>query len=288
MKIKPLPFKLSPYCYIILREASYLVALLLDVLNLNKIFLVNSLRVFQSVCAMVCLQRHISKFKKNCFSSKWFTCIGKCPIWRYFCNLSVLVVESMQGNLIGLGVFVSFENFSLIWKRYHYRRRIAKFDHAHWAVRVFLTCHIYCDTGHPFISVISDLLPNVWQWSYHYLFYDLDLSLLGFEQKTYHMRGERSNRLSPPPLPYTGGKFIFYEATKFEVPYHRKCRTIKTTSFKGAIVEHNFPHANTVGSTSRSLMCIYFHTKTSETLLCLDLRRLQLFHFIYFIYVNHL
>ena len=67
MKIKPLPFKLSPYCYIILREASNLVALLLDVLNLNKIFLVNSLRVFQSVCAMVCLQRHISKFKKKLF-----------------------------------------------------------------------------------------------------------------------------------------------------------------------------------------------------------------------------
>ena len=45
-----------------------------------------------------------------------------------FCNLSVPVAESMQGNLIILGVFVPFENFSLIWKRYHYRPRIATFD----------------------------------------------------------------------------------------------------------------------------------------------------------------
>ena len=45
-----------------------------------------------------------------------------------------------------------------------------------------LTCHTYCDTGLPFIMVISEdpwhshLLPSVWQWSCHYLFYDLGLS----------------------------------------------------------------------------------------------------------------
>ena len=39
-----------------------------------------------------------------------------------------------------------------------------------------LACHTYCDTGHPFIVVISEdpwhshLLPSVWQWNYHYLF----------------------------------------------------------------------------------------------------------------------
>ena len=39
-----------------------------------------------------------------------------------------------------------------------------------------LACHTYCDTGHPFIMVISEypwhsyLLPGVWQWSCHYLF----------------------------------------------------------------------------------------------------------------------
>ena len=39
-----------------------------------------------------------------------------------------------------------------------------------------LTCHTHCDTGLPFILVISEdpwqshLLPSVWQCSYHYLF----------------------------------------------------------------------------------------------------------------------
>ena len=39
-----------------------------------------------------------------------------------------------------------------------------------------LTCHTYCDTGLPFIMVISEdpwhshLLPSVCQWSCHYLF----------------------------------------------------------------------------------------------------------------------
>ena len=39
-----------------------------------------------------------------------------------------------------------------------------------------LACHNYCDTGHPFIRVISEdswyshLLQSVWQWSYRYLF----------------------------------------------------------------------------------------------------------------------
>ena len=39
-----------------------------------------------------------------------------------------------------------------------------------------LACHTYCDTGHPFIMVISEdprhshLLPSVWQWRCPYLF----------------------------------------------------------------------------------------------------------------------
>ena len=41
---------------------------------------------------------------------------------------------------------------------------------------VSLACHTYCDTGHPFMMVISEnpwyshLLPSVWQWIYHFLF----------------------------------------------------------------------------------------------------------------------
>ena len=29
----------------------------------------------------------------------------------------------------------------------------------HWAVRIFLRCHTYCDTGQPFKMVISELTP---------------------------------------------------------------------------------------------------------------------------------
>ena len=64
-----------------------------------------------------------------------------------------------------------------------------------------LACHTHCDTGLPFIMVISEdpwhshLLPNVWQWSCHYRFYDVGLSRLGFENPTFRLRGQRSNSL---------------------------------------------------------------------------------------------
>ena len=46
--------------------------------------------------------------------------------------------------------------------------------HGHYAVKIFLDCHTYCDMVYPFIMVISKylwhtLMPNVWQWSCHYL-----------------------------------------------------------------------------------------------------------------------
>ena len=49
----------------------------------------------------------------------------------------------------------------------------------HLSSRGCLACHTYCDTGHPFIMVISEdpwhshLLPSGWQWSCHYLFLQL-------------------------------------------------------------------------------------------------------------------
>ena len=56
--------------------------------------------------------------------------------------------------------------------------QIFTFDRHSWPLSSegSLTCHTYCDTGHPFIMVISEdpwhshLLPSVWQWSCHYLF----------------------------------------------------------------------------------------------------------------------
>ena len=48
-----------------------------------------------------------------------------------------------------------------------------------------LACHTYCDTGQPFIMVISEdhlyLWPSIWHWSCHCLF--LDLSRPGIEPR---------------------------------------------------------------------------------------------------------
>ena len=62
-----------------------------------------------------------------------------------------------------------------------------------------LACHTYCDTGHPFIMVISEdpwnshLLPSIWQWSCHYLF--LRLGSVAAGHPAFRLWGERSNTL---------------------------------------------------------------------------------------------
>ena len=64
-----------------------------------------------------------------------------------------------------------------------------------------LTCHIYCETGHPSMMVIfedpwhSHLLLSAYQWSCHCLFFDIGLSQMGIEHLSFHLRGERSNQL---------------------------------------------------------------------------------------------
>ena len=59
-----------------------------------------------------------------------------------------------------LWFFVPLENFSLIWRRHHCRWRAENFDLCSatkpLSSECSLTCHIYCDTGHPFIIVISE------------------------------------------------------------------------------------------------------------------------------------
>ena len=62
----------------------------------------------------------------------------------------------------------------------------------------FLACHTCCDTGHPFIMVISEthtycrafISGTATTW-----FYDLGLSRLGFEHPTFRLRGKRLNQL---------------------------------------------------------------------------------------------
>ena len=90
---------------------------------------------------------------------------------------------SLLGALIFcLGFLVPLENFSLNTygditfagkglQILTYAR-----THGHWGNDSSLTCHIYCERGHPFIMAISKdpghshLLLSVWQWSCHYLF----------------------------------------------------------------------------------------------------------------------
>ena len=79
--------------------------------------------------------------------------------------------------------------------RHHCRWRAANYDlyaRDSWPLSSEgpLTCHTYYDTGLPFIIVISEdlwhahLLPSVWQWSCHYIFYDSGLSRPGIEPRS--------------------------------------------------------------------------------------------------------
>ena len=75
---------------------------------------------------------------------------------------------------ICLWFFVPLENFSRIWRRH----QILTYAWYLWPLSSegYLSCHTSCDTGHPFIMVISEdpwhshLMPIVWHWSCHYLF----------------------------------------------------------------------------------------------------------------------
>ena len=64
-----------------------------------------------------------------------------------------------------------------------------------------LACHTYRDTGHPFLMVISEdpwqshRLPWVMQWSCNYLFLRLMPVVVGIQNSTFRMRGERFNWL---------------------------------------------------------------------------------------------
>ena len=66
-----------------------------------------------------------------------------------------------------------------------------------------LTCYTYCNTGLPFIMVISEdplhshLLPSVWQWSCHYLFLRFRFVATGDRTPISRMRGQRSTSMSP-------------------------------------------------------------------------------------------
>ena len=58
------------------------------------------------------------------------------------------------------GVFRPTRDFSLLWRCHHCRRRAANFDLCSALMDLSnegsVACHTYCDTGQPFIMVISE------------------------------------------------------------------------------------------------------------------------------------
>ena len=106
----------------------------------------------------------------------------------------------------GGGVSYFLKMFSFIWRCRHYRWRASKFDLylALMAIKgeVSLACHIYCDTSHPFILLISEMRDThtcCWTFSSGdstICFHDLHLLRLGFEHPTFRIQVEHLNRLS--------------------------------------------------------------------------------------------
>ena len=92
--------------------------------------------------------------------------------------------------------------FHSSWRRHHCQWRTANLTYVRhsWPLSSegSLMCYIHCDTGLLFIMVISEdpwhsqLLPSVWQWSYHYLFLRLRSVATGDRTPISRMRGERS------------------------------------------------------------------------------------------------
>ena len=104
-----------------------------------------------------------------------------------------------------------------------------------------LTCHAYCDTGLPFIMVISEdpwlsyMLPSVWKWSCHYLFLRLRSVATGDQIPISHMGQfwiNLSNNLKQQNIIFKNCKlyanFLFhahFNLTKY-VLYHGTCTKI--------------------------------------------------------------
>ena len=107
------------------------------------------------------------------------------------------------------GVIFPLENFSLIWRRHHCRRKAANFDLCsalmtteQWGF--FNVSHLLWHRptlyyGHLRGPVTSHsyLLPSVWQWSCHYLFLRLRSVVTGDRTPISRTRGERSTSTLP-------------------------------------------------------------------------------------------
>ena len=117
----------------------------------------------------------------------------------FFCGGGGGCLNVQIHMFVCLGFIVPLENFSLIWGRHHSQWRASNFTYARqsWPLSSVgsLSCHTHCDTGHPFIMVISEdpwhshLLPSIEQRNCHYLL------RLRSEHPTFRLQGQHSNPL---------------------------------------------------------------------------------------------
>ena len=118
--------------------------------------------------------KYIRQLNKSEYDYIFFICIFLClrvlrPTREFFTNMetSQLLVKALNFNL---------DSVQHTWTL---------------SGEGSFACHTYCDRRHPFIKVISEdpwhspMLPSLWYWGCHYLFYDLGLSRLGFEHPTF-------------------------------------------------------------------------------------------------------
>ena len=107
------------------------------------------------------------------FVFRWISLLSLVEI----CNFSCVIITNFLTSI--LHCFSSY--LRIIMEKSPLPVKGCKFchmpgTHGHWAVRVLWRANTYCDTGHPFIMVISEdtwhshLMLSVWHWSYHYLF----------------------------------------------------------------------------------------------------------------------
>ena len=168
---------------------------LIDAIGFNRCFIISSFNLatlqqffkkrqnrryyhFNHVCAVIenCLT--LIFWTVPCKLKMRFGPLCKWP-WELIRNKILWCAILVVFCFVCLEFFVPLENFSLIWRRHHYRWRSAKFDQCS-ALMIWydmhswplssegsLACHTYWDTGHPFIMVISEdpwhshLLPSV-------------------------------------------------------------------------------------------------------------------------------
>ena len=121
------------------------------------------------------------------------------PAYKIFWNLQELTGRKKNlfgrhsphfNNRIFLTENCHILNFSIYWVAVNTKSTI-------WQL-LSLACHTFCDTGHPFIVVISEdpwhshLFPSVWMWSCHYLFLRLRSVAAGIRTPNLPLAGPRN------------------------------------------------------------------------------------------------